>query len=129
MTEIHFGRCLCGAVSFTVEAPLGAPDACHCRECRRQSGHYWASTDVPRAAVTITGADALRWYQSSERVRRGFCGTCGAFLFWDVSGREKIAIGMGAFDTPTGTALAHHIFVAEKGDYYTIADGLPQNEH
>lgn len=128
MSETHRGGCLCGAVSFTVAGPLGAPDACHCRECRRQSGHYWASTDVPRAAVTIEGEDTLRWYQSSERVRRGFCATCGAFLFWDVRGREKLAIAMGAFDTPTGTALSHHIFVAEKGDYYAIADGLPQNE-
>jgi hypothetical protein len=36
---------------------------------------------------------------------------------------------MGAFDAPTGTRLAMHIFVAEKGDYYDIADGLPQNAH
>jgi hypothetical protein len=33
---------------------------------------------------------------------------------------------MGAFDTPTLTRLEKHIFVAEKGDYYEIADGLPQ---
>jgi hypothetical protein len=35
---------------------------------------------------------------------------------------------MGAFDQPTGTRLGKHIFVAEKGDYYDIADGLPQNQ-
>jgi hypothetical protein len=34
---------------------------------------------------------------------------------------------MGAFDAPTGTKLEMHIFVADKGDYYDIADGLPQN--
>ena len=33
---------------------------------------------------------------------------------------------MGAFDSPTDTELAMHIYVAEKGDYYDIADGLPQ---
>ncbi len=36
---------------------------------------------------------------------------------------------MGAFDKPTGTEMALHIFVAEKGDYYEITDGLPQNEY
>lgn len=36
---------------------------------------------------------------------------------------------MGAFDGPTGTTLAKHIFVAEKGDYYEIGDGLPQEAH
>jgi hypothetical protein len=34
---------------------------------------------------------------------------------------------MGAFDAPTGTRLERHIFTADKGDYYDIADGLPQN--
>ena len=35
---------------------------------------------------------------------------------------------MGAFDKPTGTQLGKHIFVGDKGDYYEIADGLPQDE-
>ena len=34
---------------------------------------------------------------------------------------------MGALDGASGTHLAKHIFTAEKGDYYDIADGLPQN--
>jgi hypothetical protein len=29
---------------------------------------------------------------------------------------------------PTGVRRERHIFVAEKGDYYTLGDGLPQNE-
>ena len=33
----------------------------------------------------------------------------------------------GAFDTPTAAHLEKHIFVAEKGDYYEITDGLPQS--
>ncbi len=128
MSEHHTGSCLCGAVRITVEGPLGPPDACHCSQCRKQSGHYWASTDVDRDRVSIEGADQLTWYQSSEKVRRGFCKTCGSFLLWDVPGRQGLAIAMGCFDAPTGTALHMHIYTADKGDYYTIADGLPQNE-
>jgi hypothetical protein len=126
--RVHKGSCLCGAVRFEVEGELHAPDACHCSQCRRWSGHVWASTDVPRSAVTIEGEDEVQWYQSSEKVRRGFCATCGSALFWDVPGQEKTAIAMGAFEKPTGTRLGIHIFVADKGDYYDIADGLPQNE-
>jgi hypothetical protein len=36
---------------------------------------------------------------------------------------------MGAFETPTETRPRLHIFTADKGDYYEIADGLPQNPH
>ena len=124
---MHRGSCLCGAVSFEVAGELHPPDACHCSQCRKQSGHFWASTDVPRAALTLHGAEHLTWFASSEKVRRGFCSTCGAALFWDPIKADRIAIAMGAFDQPTGTKLRMHIFVADKGDYYDIADGLPQN--
>ena len=123
------GSCLCGAVSFEVAAELPGPDACHCTMCRKQSGHYFASTDVPKAALTVAGADNVTWFQSSEKVRRGFCATCGSSLFWEPLHRDWIGVAMGAFDAPTDTRLKVHIFVAEKGDYYEIADGLPQNAH
>ena len=124
---MHKGSCLCGAVRVEVAGELRPPDACHCSQCRRQSGHFWASTDLPRAAVTVHGGEAVTWYRSSEKVRRGFCSTCGSFLFWDPIGRDTLSIAMGAFEQPTDTRLARHIFVADQGDYYDIADGLPQN--
>jgi len=40
-----------------------------------------------------------------------------------------VAIRPAVLDGPTGLVLERHIFVAHKGDYYTIGDGLPQNEH
>ena len=123
---MHRGSCLCGAVTFEVSGELPPPDACHCRHCRKQSGHYFASTDVPKSALTVHGEDHVAWHQSSETVRRGFCAVCGSSLFWDPLFRDWIGVAMGAFDTPTETHLAVHIFVADKGDYYDIADGLPQ---
>ena len=125
---MHKGSCLCGAVTFEVQGELPGPDACHCTKCRKHSGHYFASTDVPRSAVTIRGEENVSWYQSSEKARRGFCSTCGSSLFWDPLSRDWIGIAMGAFDTPTGTSLAIHIYTADKGDYYEIADSVPQFE-
>ncbi|HVV32479.1 MAG TPA: GFA family protein [Vitreimonas sp.] len=96
--------------------------------CRKSSGHFYASTDIPRDRVTIEGGDNVSWYRSSEKVRRGFCKTCGSPMFFDPIYRDWIGLSMGAFDKPTGTHLEMHIFVADKGDYYEIADGLPQNQ-
>ena len=124
---MHDGSCLCGAIRFTVVVALPPPDICHCRMCRKQSGHCFASTDVSKAALTVSqGLEALVWYASSETIRRGFCGTCGSTLFWEPLHRDWIAVAMGAFDGPTGTRADKHIFVGEQGDYYSIADGLPQ---
>ncbi len=123
---MHHGSCLCGAVRFEVEGALPPPDACHCTQCRKHSGHVFVSTDVPRERVTIHGGEHVRWYRSSEKVRRGFCATCGSSLFWDPIHRDWIGIAMGAFDGPTETRIAIHVHVADKGDYYELADGIPQ---
>jgi len=74
------GSCLCGAVSFVVTGELSPPDACHCVQCRKQSGHYFASTNVPRAALAITGEENVSWYQSSAKVRSGLPCTTGALI-------------------------------------------------
>ena len=125
--KVYKGSCLCGVITFEVQGPLHPPDACPCAICRKQSGHFWASTDVPKEALQIlTGQDNLRWYQSSEKVRRGFCGECGSVLFWDPLFYHTTAIAMGAFDESTQLQLAKHIFVSEKGDYYELADDLPK---
>ena len=124
---MHKGSCLCGAVRFAVSGDLAPPGACHCSMCRRQSGHFWVSTEILRSALTIEGAQNLSWFQSSAEARRGFCRTCGSVLLWDPIGKDTLAVAMGAFAAPTGTRLGRHIFVADKGDYYDIADGLPQS--
>ena|SRR6185312_12082258 len=125
---MHTGSCLCGAVRFTVEGELAGPDACHCTICRKTSGHHYAGTDIPRERVKIEGIDKVTWYRTSERAQRGFCSVCGSPMFFDPFGKDWIGLSMGAFDKPTNTRLAIHIFVADKGDYYDIADGVPQYE-
>ena len=49
-------------------------------------------------------------------------------MFFDPPAKDWIGIAMGAFDGATETHTELHIFVAEKGDYYEITDGLPQYE-
>jgi hypothetical protein len=120
------GTCNCGGVAFTLEGPLPAASACHCGQCRKQSGHVWASVPVAETALAFTAEATLTWYDSSEIAKRGFCNRCGAFLFWKHRDEAQISVAMGALDAPTGTQLGRHIFVADKGDYYDIADELPQ---
>lgn len=120
----HEGGCLCGAVRYRIEGPLDPVSACHCSQCRRASGHFAAATAAPRDRVTIEGE--VRWFESTPgAVRRGFCPRCGSNLFWDRMAAETISVWAGTLDAPTGLRLAEHIFVADKGDYYEIGDGLP----
>lgn len=124
---MHLASCNCGVVTVKVPAAITAPNACHCAKCRKQSGHYFASAEFPKSAVKIEGEQNVTWYQSSPKVKRGFCKICGCNMFFDPLFQDWTAIAMGAFDGPTRAKLALHIFVGNSGDYYDIADGLPQN--
>lgn len=129
---MHEGSCLCGAIRFEVEGNLPPVEGCHCRMCRKWTGHFLTSVEVPRESLKISGSENISWFVSSAKVRRGFCACCGSSLFFDPIDTARhawTAIAMGAFETPTATAMGLHIFVADKGDYYSINDGLPQNEH
>ena len=123
------GSCNCGAVKFTLAQTPTDASACHCTQCRKQSGHYFASANLPKGAVALTGGENLTWYQASEKVRRGFCSKCGSWLFWEPLFRDWTSVALGSLDGATGLKLERHIFVAHKGDYYAICDGLPQNEN
>src|SRR5687768_10678173 len=115
------GSCLCGAVTFEVEGDLPGPDGCHCIACRKHSGHFFVSTDATRSAQTIHGEENVTWFQSSAKVRRGFCAACGSSLLRDPVGRDWTGITMGALGGPTNTRLHVPVRTAEKADYYEIA--------
>lgn len=117
------GSCLCGAVRYSAAGALRPVIACHCTQCRKTSGHHVAATSAPREDVEIAGD--VTWFRSSQMARRGFCGTCGSNLFWDGPG-SHLSIFAGTIDDATGVTLIGHIYCADKGDYYEIADGLPQ---
>ncbi|WP_370400061.1 GFA family protein [Sulfitobacter sp. JB4-11] len=126
---MHTGSCLCGGVTYTLTGPLRDSVACHCLQCRKTSGHHVSATQVGPDQLTLTKDDTLRWYQSSPQAQRGFCATCGSSLFWrhaDDNGATSIM--SGTLDGATGITTEKHIFVADKGDYYEIADNLPQHD-
>ncbi|HVK91187.1 MAG TPA: GFA family protein [Mycoplana sp.] len=126
MNDVHIGHCLCGTVRFRTAGPLREVIACHCSQCRRQSGHFYAATNVKDANLAVEGADNVAWYRATATAGRGFCRTCGSVLFWKGDETDYTSIMAGAFDQPTGLKIACHIYCADKGDYYEIEDGAPQ---
>src|SRR5262245_19343219 len=120
------GSCLCGAVTFRTHGTLRGIVYCHCSQCRKQSGHFYAATNVSDDCIEVAGADMLHWYAASAKARRGFCRNCGSTLFWKHKELDYVSVLGGAFNQPTGLQGACHIYVEDKGDYYEIDDGLPQ---
>ncbi len=123
------GGCLCGAVRFRLFGPLRDIVNCHCGQCRRSHGNFAAYTRVKRAAFTFDERQGLRWFNSSDRARRGFCRHCGASLFWERTDGQTISIAAGCLDQPSGLKTTQDIFVSDKGDFYELAAGTKVTLH
>jgi hypothetical protein len=120
------GACYCGAVHYRASAGSTEVIECHCLQCRKQSGHRFASMGVKTSSLEIDGDDNITWFSASSYAERGFCAVCGSLLFWKQSTEDYTAILAASVDTPSGLHVTKHIFVENKGDYYEITDGLPQ---
>jgi hypothetical protein len=116
------GACLCGAVRFALEPPLRDVVVCHCSLCRRSGTLAGAYTAVPRPALRLIADAALRWYVDANGRRRGFCGTCGATLFWSHDERESISVSAGALDGPTGLVTERHIHAEDAADWESLSN-------
>lgn len=116
------GRCECGSVAFQVPKVRETVTVCHCSQCRRTSGHLWASTHAPFDSVTFIKDEGLEWYASSATAKRGFCKNCGSSLFYRMNDEAGIGIAAGCLDDTSGLRIGKHIFVTDKGDYYADPD-------
>jgi hypothetical protein len=116
------GSCLCGAVKYEAQN-LRDVLACHCVQCRKQTGHFMAATAATDVDFKLTESRGLKWYRSSPTAKRGFCSECGSVMFWRGDGKDYTSITAGSVDGPTGLKLSGHIYCDSAGDYYKIAGG------
>ena len=117
------GSCLCGSVAFEINGPMADAHACHCTQCRKQTGNYWVSSHVADADLKFIRQDGLGWYASSDYAKRGFCKDCGSNLFWKKNDSHSTSICLGSIDGQTGVRVEGHIYCADSGDYYEISGG------
>lgn len=120
------GGCYCGRVRYRARNVGREVAECHCSQCRKQAGHRYAGTGARTSELEIEGDANLTWFRASPAAERGFCATCGSHLFWKRTDMDYCGILAASLDEPSGLRVAKHIFVADKGDYYEINDGLPQ---
>lgn len=115
------GSCLCGAVKFEVDGPLRPVIACHCTQCRKQTGSFMHATSARDADLRLTSDRGLKWYRASHAAQRGFCGECGSVLFWKSDGSAETSFTAGSIDGATGLEIEGHIYCDDAGDYYEIS--------
>lgn len=119
--RVQTGRCLCGKVRFRIAKPAHDVVACHCSMCRRWSGGVLFAVDCGDA-VAFEGEENVVRYRSSEWAERGFCGVCGAGLFYRLIESGQYIISAGAIDDQEALKLATEFFIDDKPAYYAFAN-------
>lgn len=122
MTESLHASCHCGAIHLTLPAATIGVLACHCADCQKMHGNFNAFLVAQMTEVTLEGADALVWYQSSASSRRAFCGTCGARVLKEVTPSGRWLVSAGLVDGPTGKRIVKNLWEASKPDWYDLPE-------
>ena len=127
------GRCLCGAVRFTLTDPPKSASYCHCTRCQKRTGtSSSAQAQVDGAGFEITqGKEFVKaWRHPEGGFEKAFCGECGAQLFSrDPEDHTRMGIRMSAFDGDPGVRPTKRSFVAYAAPWEPIPDdGLERFE-
>ena len=119
------GHCLCGAVRFTATDAGDGFGVCHCKMCQRWTGFALAGIMVRPEQLSISGAEHIGRWRSSDVGERQFCSRCGASLFFvDLKPDgtpDWYEIMLGLLDQTSGLTLQSEIFTDRRVDGWTIA--------
>ena len=117
------GGCQCGAVRYAVSR-LGRASMCYCRMCQKAFGNIGAPLVTARDLVWTRGAP--KYFQSSNKVRRGFCGDCGTPLYVQVSTRPDIVgLRVCTFDDASWFRPEANIFVKSAQPWDRLDPDIP----
>lgn len=119
------GGCNCGGVRYAITGKPFAVAACHCSNCRKQSGAaYSVNVIISPSAVTVEGQLASYADPDSESglpVLREFCGTCGSPIrSVPQSAPGMVAIKAGTLDDPSPFAPGMHLWTCTALDWVEI---------
>ena len=124
------GSCMCGSVTYVIDAPPTLARHCHCSRCRKaRSAAHATNLVAPVDGVHFTsGADRLVSYKvpTAQYFTQVFCRTCGSPLPNLDRTRGIAIVPMGSLDDDPGIRPREHIFVASKATWFEITDDLPQ---
>lgn len=112
MTE-RTGRCLCGAVHFSVSTEPLTSRLCWCKDCQHISGNGTANMLVATDGLTHTGtlAEYTSTADSGNVITRQFCPNCGVQLFAKSTARPQFrVVRTGNLDNPSSVAPQANIW-------------------
>lgn len=125
------GGCLCGAIRFTVSAPVTGLRACHCTDCQKTSGTGASVNAVIESKDFTLTQGAPRCFaaraDSGRTLLRYFCDECGSPVFSRrEASPERMVVRAGAFDDSSAMRITSHIWTRSARPWSHIDPALEQ---
>lgn len=120
MNEVNelVGSCHCGRVRVTMPGDSAGVVACHCADCQKLHGNFFALLAAERSAVRWEGEAHIQWYRSSPANERGFCTQCGSRLAKRPIEGDRIMVSAGLFDRALARKVVKNLWVEQKPAWY-----------
>ena len=125
-TSSKIAKCLCGGIKIKIVGKLRHVLNCHCSQCMKTHGNFATYTNSPEKNISYISKRTLKWYNSSNFAKRGFCTKCGASMFYKIKKSDTISISAGMFNNPTTLKTHSNIFTKNKLDYYRLDTRIPK---
>jgi hypothetical protein len=119
------GRCLCGAVRWTVESEPTSVHHCHCSMCRRWTGGAFATLVWFKKESVLWGGSRPKVFRSSPIARRSHCETCGSPIHLAYDDGDEIAFAAGSLEHPETLSPTHHYGIESRLGWADVGLALP----
>ena len=124
------GKCLCGAISYSVDNPPALTGVCHCKNCPHQAGGAFSTlAGAPLDELHISGETKVYTDPDTDRgnaVQRFFCDKCGSPIYSAVqSSPNMVYLKTGTLDDTTTFEPRFHLWCNTKQTRVDSPDDVP----
>ncbi len=119
------GQCLCGEVQWQLSAEPYEIFNCHCRMCQKAHGAAFGTYAFVKASQlewTSTTKNIVH-YQSSEKLTRSSCSTCGSVVPYSTSEPDIWVVPAGNHDHMRKPD--YNIFITDSAPWHTLNTSAP----
>ncbi|MBI3187562.1 MAG: GFA family protein [Gammaproteobacteria bacterium] len=132
MPHTFSGRCLCGAVQYTITGTTKTFYHCHCQRCRRATGTGHASNIAVKSSTDekitwLQGEHLIKRYKvpEAERFTNSFCTQCGGRLPRYDTNMDVVIIPAGSLDNEPDMQPQARIFQDSRAAWSCDGKELP----
>lgn len=112
------GSCHCGRVTVTMPHDSVGIVACHCADCQKLHGNFFALLVAERSTVRWEGEEHIQWYRSSPANERSFCAVCGSRLAKRPVEGTRIMVSVGLFADTRDRRVIKNLWSEQKPPWY-----------